>query len=300
MYVIIRSFFNPTNKTVKTKLLRILLILVLLLISAIVFYGSFVEPQLIKEKQLDLSLGKTEKKENIKLVFVSDLHLGPYKQADFFRNVIDKIKKVSPDLVVFGGDFISDKEKEALLIPKNELKELAQSIPTFAVMGNHEYHSRKYGDPKKIDKTKTLREILAECNVQVLNNDVKNIKINNDEFVLSGIDDLWSGNSNLQLVVDQIDPKQPNVLISHNPDVLLDANHQFFDLILSGHTHAGQIRLPLIGSILGVPTILGREYDHGLFKFDKNLLYISAGVGESGTRARLFNPPEITVINLDL
>ena len=87
--------------------------------------------------------------------------------------------------------------------------------------------------------------------------------------------------------------------MSHNPDaVLSEITVEKADLVLSGHTHGGQIRLPWLGSISGMPNILGREYDLGLFDYQGTNLLISAGLGETGPRARLFNPPEIILLNL--
>ena len=270
----------------------------LLIIFIVIFYGSFIEPQLIVKKVTEVDLAKTSEHEKIKIAFISDLHVGPYKQENYLERVVQIIKAEQPDLILLGGDYLFNKENEAQYL--TPLKDLSTIAPVFAVIGNHEYNLGKYGDKGQIDLTKTLRQEFLDWNIKILNNEMVSIEINDQPLAISGINDLWTGKSDLLLVRDYLDPKKTNILLSHNPDIILDSSHSPFDLILSGHTHAGQIRLPYIGALMGVPTILGRDYDHGLFQFDQNFLYISAGLGESGPRARLFNPPEISIINLDL
>jgi predicted MPP superfamily phosphohydrolase len=99
--------------------------------------------------------------------------------------------------------------------------------------------------------------------------------------------------------VANIDATAPQIVLSHTPDIILK-NIASADLILSGHTHGGQIRLPGIGAIPEIPTFLGRQYDEGLFNLGDQQLFITRGVGESGTRARLFCPPEISILTIDL
>lgn len=298
MYVIIRSFLNKKNKKVKTKLWRVLILIVLIIIFASVFFGSFIEPQLIHIKTTSINLNKTPETENIKIIFITDLHVGPYKQDAYLEKIVKKTITEKPDLILLGGDFLSNKEQEAQYLAP--LQKLAENFPVFAVTGNHEFNTGKYGDKNLVDRTKLLRQLFADWEIQILDNQMIPLTIQNQEIDLYGVEDLWTGRADLKELIDYVTPNRPNILLSHNPDIILDPLHAQFDLIVSGHTHAGQIRLPYIGSLLGVPTALGRKYDHGLFKFDNNYLYISAGLGESGVRARFFNPPELSIINLDL
>lgn len=297
MYVIIRSFFIPENKIIKTKILRIILAIALCLIAIVIFYGSFIEPRIIKIKTIELAIGKTLSKEQLTIVFLSDIHVGPYKKDGYVKNIVKKTEKINPDLIFLGGDMLFGKEHEAkYLYP---LEALAKKYKIYAITGNHEYNAGKYGDQKKLDQTKLLRKKFDDWGITFLDNQTVEYEHNDKNVTISGIEDIWTGKADLKTVRSNIDDKKTNLLLAHNPDVILDKDHDGFDLILSGHTHAGQIRLPWIGALMGVPTILGRNYDHGLFKFDENYLYVSAGLGESGTRARLFNPPELTIIKID-
>jgi len=298
MYVIIRSFFIKKNKKIKTKLWRIIIVIVLILIFGSVFYGSFIEPQLIKVKKTSVNLNKTPETETIKIAFITDLHVGPYKQENYVEKIVKKTLAEKPDLILLGGDFLYNEEQEAQYL--TPIKQLAENFPVFAVTGNHEFNTGKYDDENLIDRTKLLRQLFTDWEIQILDTQMVPLTLQNKKIDLYGVEDLWTERADLKKLIDYVTPNRPNILLSHNPDIILDPLHAQFDLIISGHTHAGQIRLPYIGSIPGVPTQLGRKYDHGLFKFDNNYLYISAGLGESGVRARFFDPPELSIINLDL
>lgn len=296
MYVIIRSFFYFNNP--KTKVVRVCFLIFLLPCFLLVFYGSFIEPKIILTKKLEINLEQTDKKENIKIALISDLHMGRYKKSFFVNRVVKKIDKYEPDLILLGGDLILGKEKYAHYL--QPLEKLSKKYPIFAVTGNHEFGLAYEGAPKHKDKTKTLRDLFDKWNIQILDNKTAKISVDKNDFNLTGVPDIWTQKSNLHVAKYNLDPRTPNILLCHNPDIILDKQAEIFDLILSGHTHGGQIRLPWIGPVPSLPTKMGRAIDQGLFKIKKTTLYISSGLGETGTRARLFNPPEINIINLDL
>lgn len=299
MYLIIRSFFYPQKS--KTKLIRIFILIGLFITFNTIFYGSFIESQMIHAKRTNISFGKTPTIENIKIVFLSDLHLGPYKQAHFVEKIIQKVEAENPDLILFGGDYIYGFEKNSVYLePFIQWSEKYQG-KMFAVTGNHEFNEGKFNDPNFKDKTKMIREIFQKANIKILDNAHEQVTVNGQSLYIAGIADLWTGQADADKAIgNDIDYSLPKILISHNPDILFEKASENFDLILSGHTHGGQIRLPLLGSVPNIPDKLGRAYDKGLFKTKTGYIYVSAGIGETGPRARLFNPPELTVINLDL
>lgn len=299
MYLIIRSFFSDKKNRVKTKIVRLIGLFFLLVIFGTIFYGSFVEPQRIVVNDYKVNLNKTEQTENIKIAFISDLHVGWYKDYVFIQRVVDKIKKQNPDLVLLGGDYILDKEKESeYLYP---LEQLAEEYPVYAVLGNHEYNQADYDDKHYEDRSQTIRDLFSKWNINLLVNENDLINIKNHEIAILGIDDLYHYADDLDEARQDLNKDLPTILLAHNPDIIEDDTFSQIDLTLSGHTHAGQIRLPYIGSVPGLPTKLGRTFDSGLFNLQKNgQLLITSGLGESGTRARLFNSPEIVIIDLDL
>lgn len=149
---------------------------------------------------------------------------------------------------------------------------------------------RSNGDPATPDSAQKLEQ-------RYMKNDPKKKAV----LHIAGIDDMCSGRDRLEEALPEIQRKAAVILLAHDPSVILDNNTKYPNLIVSGHTHAGQIRLPFIGALTNLPTQLGRKYDQGLFEIDKNTtLAITRGVGESGPRARLFAPPEILVLEVKI
>lgn len=301
MYLIIRSFFYDKNNKVTTRIIRLSLVFILLIIFATIFYGSFIEPQRIKRKTTDINLATTEKKEKIKIIFISDIHAGPNKKTGFVKKIVKLIEQEKPDLILFGGDFIYWEPEHGKYISP-----LALLLPTykdrmFTVFGNHEFNLSSFLNEKYFDKTTILREELNKAGIKILENQGETITIDNNKIFIAGIKELWTGQADANKPLENLQNKNIiKILLAHNPDIILDKNSEKYNLILSGHTHAGQIRLPWIGAVPSLPTELGKTFDRGLFKLKQGYLYISAGIGETGTRARLFNRPEFTIINLDL
>ncbi|MBI4598863.1 metallophosphoesterase [Candidatus Uhrbacteria bacterium] len=252
----------------------------------VVFYGSFVEPQilLIHEERVTLSDGADR---SLRVALVSDIHLGPYRDETWARRIVGAIQATRPDVVLWAGDFIAGKPEEAdgLFL----LRDLSAPYGVFAVTGNHDY--------RETEADEVVVKRLEEAGVRVLRNETIHITVGNKDVILAGVDDVWfEGNPNQTL--RNLKQEDMVVLLAHNPDVVLSPASRVADLILAGHTHGGQIRLPFLGPVPQIPTALGNEYDRGLFRFDETLLFITSGVGETGPRARLFVPPEIAVLEI--
>ncbi|MBI5369771.1 metallophosphoesterase [Candidatus Uhrbacteria bacterium] len=258
---------------------------VLLLSWGGMFYGSFIEPRLIvvDSQQVILDAQGTE---HLQAVVVSDLHLGPFKKADWAARVVKQIQTLKPDVIFLLGDFVVSSPQDA-----KELKPLADlSAPygVYAVTGNHEYRAK--AAPEVI-------EGLAAAGIRVLQNENIKLEVNGKSVVLAGVSDIWF-EGDLKKTLQDVPAEQDVILLAHNPDVVLSPASHLADVILAGHTHGGQIRLPFLGPIAAEPTQLGRGYDKGWFTYEGVKLFITSGVGESGTRARLFIPPEI--VSLDI
>jgi len=290
----------------KTKRKKYLLAGFALLFTITVFYGSFIEPRLIIVNEVDINIGKTDLHESLKIVHISDLHAGPYKKTGYYERLSRRINELQPDLVVITGDHIYRKEESAIYL--KGLEGTSNVYPTYAITGNHEYNlglQEDYFDDKLIDKTTVLKKVFEKIGIQTLENQGLLLHTKNGQVHLSGIQEIWSQpehvENQLRKMAKKTSNETPKILLSHNPDVINATNSSYFDIILSGHTHGGQIRLPIIGSIASLPTELGRKFDRGLFELNEDTkLYINQGIGEAGPRARLFCPPEITVLTIDL
>ncbi len=296
---LVRFFWHNAKKTGQGKNFFLWLFFSLsLIVLLLTFYGSFVEPKIITSKEYPIKFGQTIQNENIRLIVLTDLHLGNYKSAFFLNRIVKKVIKLQPDIVILGGDYVDGKiNSTELLFPLSKISSL---FPTFAVMGNHEYNQGFFADPKFQDLSANTRTFFFENNITVLDNNCQVVTVKNQKINIAGIIDFWTGKANFLTAYEKCDPRQKTVLISHNPEIVLLPLEKKFDLVISGHTHGGQFRLPFWGSLAKIPTKLGQKYDRGLFNFSNLQLFISQGLGESGARARLFVPPEISVLNIDL
>ena len=262
------------------------------LVFVVVFYGTFLEPRLISVKEVDFQKTLT----GLKIAVLSDIHVGPYKRTEFIHKIVTSVEKLNPDLVLLVGDFVYgvDRNSSALF----ELKELGSKYPCFAVLGNHDYRiieDTYASDPKQAER---VRNLLEEMGINVLKDNRVLLNVKDNKFWLLGLDEYWyEGSTPEKAFMDLPSDGFPRLVLAHNPNMIDKIEKFDFDLMLSGHTHGGQIRLPFVGHIYPLPTHLGWKYDEGLFKIKNHDVFITSGIGESGPRARLFNPPEIIVLN---
>jgi predicted MPP superfamily phosphohydrolase len=212
------------------------------------------------------------------------------------QKVVNQTLAAQPDAVLLVGDYVTTSAQDAIHL--QPLAQLAQSIPTFAIWGNHDYHLGNYPLDYE-DQTSKTDALFREAGISVLNNENQTIRVHGMGLNIAGIDELWGYFDDIEKALD-ISNTYPTILMSHNPDAINQLQDPLFaDLMVSGHTHGGQIRLPLIGSLVSVPTELGNDFDKGLFSWQNGTqLYITPGIGVTGVRARLFNPPTISLLKL--
>src|SRR5215208_4199175 len=174
---------------------------------------------------------------------ISDIHMGGWMNLERFQRVADLTAAQEPDVLLITGDFlighgfneISRQWIEHLI---KVLSPLAAAIPSFAVLGNHDY----WTNPKAI------REMLSQCGITDLTNAVYTLKRGTDKLHICGVDDLRAGNPRLDDVVAQLNGKDTAILLAHEPDFAdISAATGKFDLQISGHTHGGQIAIPFYG-----------------------------------------------------
>jgi predicted MPP superfamily phosphohydrolase len=265
----------------------------------VIFYGSFIEPQVITVTERDVSLPM---KEDMTIVVLSDFHVGLYKGRRFVQRIVDRVNTLNPDLILLAGDFVfAGRDPLRHFIP---LRDLHPRYGVFAVLGDHEYicHSSSpfyafFGGPSG-DHSLHVRRALERNGVVVLRNEWRELTIDTGLLFVGGVDDSCSRRDDIVAAIPEVLKQSPLILVSHSPDIILEGRAKRPNLIVAGHTHGGQIRLPFIGPIAPSPTQLGWQYDQGLFPVDDNTtLAITRGAGESGVRARLFAPPEILLLH---
>ncbi|MBU2566206.1 metallophosphoesterase [Patescibacteria group bacterium] len=220
----------------------------------------------------------------VNCVLLSDLHAGSRKGSNWFTDIASKVKDLNPHLVLIAGDIVVDWAKEAEQLQPLEVLKPQHGV--FFVLGNHDY----LDDPKKLCNT------LRSFGFYDLTNTHISLRIHNSELRLSGIDDVFCGKPEyLSKPKDQV----PHITLAHEPDSILNLKEDQTDLLLCGHTHAGQIRFPLIGS-LHIPSLLGKKADFGYKIINGIPTIISRGLGEIRPRARWLCKPEIVLVELGI
>jgi predicted MPP superfamily phosphohydrolase len=257
-------------------------------------YGILTEPDSFSVETVRLKLPRLARSfSGLRLVQISDIHMGGWMNAARLQQVSDLVLAQNPDLLLITGDFligrnalaISQEEVQNLIL---ELSRLSSSFPTFAVLGNHDYWT----------DVEMVRHILASSGITELTNAVFTLKRGQDSLHLCGVDDLWEGSPRLDDVIAQLSGDSTAILLAHEPDFAdTSAATGRFDLQLSGHTHGGQVVLP----VLGPPILpyLGRKYGSGLYKVGEMYQYTNRGVGMARLPIRINCPPEITLFVLE-
>lgn len=253
-----------------------------------------VEPYSLRRATRAIQL-KTSSVGKINILHVSDLHIGNRQQMECVGRALVAGLENKPDLICLTGDFINRKLFNApayrMLISK-----LARHAPVFACLGNHDggrWAGRigGYPDPGPV------ADVLSAGGAVVLRNENITLNIKGQRLTLVGLDDLWSGTMDVDRSFRGLSGANqiPRILLAHNPDTKSVLKHQAWDLMLSGHTHGGQVYLPGVGA--PVLPVKDRRFTHGLYSWNNRQLYVSSGVGTShGVR---FNcPPEICHLEL--
>jgi predicted MPP superfamily phosphohydrolase len=259
----------------------------------VVVYGSFVEPRRLVVTPVAVDLRPADSQQaprKLRLAVVSDLHLGFYKGDRWAAKVAARLAELRTDAVVFAGDSVSS---ETGIKSLRAFRSLDVPLGKYAVLGNWDYHIGA------VD----VRKALGSQGVKTLvNRSVPLVPASvagEPGLYLVGLDDLFYGTADWSRALAAVPPGATWIAAVHEPHGALWASHFGARLVLAGHTHGGQVRLPGLGALATArSSFLPDTYDKGLFAFFRTKLFITSGAGETGPRARLFNPPEIVLMNV--
>lgn len=252
-------------------------------------YAHDIEPARFVVERLDLTLPRlTPAFDGYRVAQISDIHLdGAVMTRAHLAQIVARVNRQQPDLVVITGDFVTydpDYWADSLIDP---LRELVARDGALAVLGNHDHWT----------DAPTVRGIVEASGLLNISNDVFTIRRGAEALHIGGIDDYWEQHDRLDLVLDQLPATGAAILLAHEPDFAdVSAPTGRFDLQLSGHSHGGQVILPLIGPPV-LPTF-GQKYPVGRYQVGTMIQYTNRGVGLIPPRLRFNCPPEITVFTL--
>ena len=240
----------------------------------------------LERVELPLPLG-AEALDGLRIAFVTDTHVGPFTSAEDISRGLWLFDKEPIDLVLLGGDYVSESNIYAASMADALAPMVARaSLGAVAVMGNHDL-------PLGVDR---VRAELERIGVTVLRNESLGIEWNGSPLAIAGIDDTVVGNPDSTRAFADIPEGIPVLALWHEADFAEETARLGAFAQLSGHTHGGQVRLPVIGSIWLPPD--GRRRDIGLYDVDGMPVYISRGLGVYRPPVRFLAPPEVTLVIL--
>ncbi|NYZ76879.1 metallophosphoesterase [Candidatus Micrarchaeota archaeon] len=260
--------------------------------ALILVYAFAIEPNMISITKTTIELDGTE--EPLKIVFISDVHAALVSD-DFLRSVVERVNAENPDVILLGGDYVDWDESEISRL--SVLGGLRAETGVYAVLGNHDYR-QVYGNGYAATEAgnalaENVSAKLEGMGFTVLRNENAEIA---EGVVLAGMDDFWAQKNDYGRAANGTEEYPVKILLVHNQDAIAPAESGGWNLILVGHTHCGQVRLPLVGSVPKMLGFMDEEYDNGYYDLGDGMhLYATCGIGVG---PRFLAPPEITVITI--
>ena len=260
-------------------------------LAALASYAHWIEPFWLDITRRDLAIARLPQSLDGKtLLQLSDVHIGPVP-ADYLSRVWRTAAALTPDIVVFTGDWVSWRGPPQLEELETHLPQFPRGrIATVSVLGNHDYGFR-WRDRRVSD---AIVDRVVQSGITVLRNEAMDI----DGLSVIGIDDFWSPFAKPEVALANWTRDTPSLVLNHNPDCMDQRSrwHGYQGWVLSGHTHGGQCRSPFLAPPI-IP-VQNKRYTSGEIDVgDGRRVYISRGVGFN-LQARLDVRPEITLFTL--
>jgi len=224
--------------------------------------------------------------DGLKIVHLTDLHHSLFTPLEEIQRAVHLANHLRPDLVALTGDYVT--LSPAYIWPvARALGKLRARLGIFAVLGNHDF---------QVDSEEITRALRAQ-RIRVLRNSHCALRSRSGNLWVVGVDDLWWQAADWRAALRAVPAREPKVLLCHNPLGVRVAAAHGIDLMLSGHTHGGQVRLPMVGSVYG-RSKLGKRFVEGWNRLAGTQVYVSRGIGKVLVPIRVGCPAEITLLRL--
>ena len=231
----------------------------------------------------------------VRIAQLSDFHCGAHIPAGYLEGAIERAAAERPDLIALTGDFIDRGPQHATAAAKL-FRDLKAPLGVFGVLGNHDFsvHTPR-GARRHPGLDRVVADALEAEGVSVLRNRAVRVERDGAGLLVAGVDDLWSGESDPRAALAGHCEQTPRILLAHNPQTAEQLDDLRADVILSGHTHGGQIDWPGVGRLMLHRS--ARRWAAGLYNVGGRHLYVNTGVG-FGWRFRFGVRPELAIITL--
>mgnify|MGYP001186271761 FL=1 len=234
--------------------------------------------------EVHLELSKPLNKEGLRILHLSDLHVERLSvKAD---DLVNRCRGHQLDLIALTGDYLDQVPSiDKFLNYLDQIMKLKPRYGVYAVFGNHDYVINPH--------LPRLKKAMEDRGCHVLINEHKPIRVGDEKLNIIGIDDYYSGHSDIEMAYKGVDDGI-NLVLTHDPTVVLTMEKYHFDYLLSGHFHGGQIHYPKAYHLYKMGELPRKQIIKGLHFHNKKAFYISEGLGQTGMNIRLRSRPEIT------
>lgn len=257
-------------------------------------YPCYWEPRWLDVTHRRVRLEQPVGARPVRILHLSDFHASVFVPLSMIHKAISLGLEQKPDLICLTGDFITMRHDFDARGYAMALQRLSEVAPTYAVLGNHDgghWTWRHYGYPDH----RVVERILESAGVELLHNRSKIIEAQGEPLTLVGVGDLWSNEVDARRAFSNVDGETPTVLLAHNPDTKDVLRRYPWDLMLSGHTHGGQVIIPFEGERYA--PVRDKRYVSGLKPWGSRMIHVTRGVGNLGG-VRFRCRPEASVLSV--
>jgi uncharacterized protein len=260
----------------------IYIVIFILIVVLVLFVRR--ESGIIEVNHYKVPAGEGKLDREIKIVHLSDLHVSQWTTGEVLTKIVDRVNSENADYAVFTGDFVTH-YREYIPICTKVLSRLSPATKLIGVLGNHDYW---------ID-AEYLVSGLSEAGIRIMRNE--NFIDDETGIFWAGLDDPYTFHDDIEISLKGKPEGKFSVMLSHDPDIMEKIKDKNIDLVLSGHTHGGQIRFPLVGALY-LPSDHDGRFDMGWFRENNTRLFVNRGLGVVFPPYRTFCRREIAVLRL--
>jgi len=275
-----------------SKRIKVVLISLPLLAVLLLFWATFIEPNrlVVRHETIQIANWPTQMS-GLKIAVISDIHAGGWAiDEQKLKLIVQRTNELQPDLILIAGDYMTSdgwmKHRVKPEVFAAILKDFRAPFGVYSVLGNHDW----WWDGRSV------RSGLEANGIKVLEDEVAQLNVRGMSLWLVGLADLWTRPQHVTETIAKVPEGETIIALTHNPDIFPKLP-QRVQLLIAGHTHGGQVRFPIIGTVIQ-PSDYGQKYVRGHVFENGHHLFVTSGIGTSILPVRFCVPPEIVLLTL--